>query len=42
MYDWANSAYSTLQITVLVKYLIATVDRIAPEARRWSGAGAWG
>jgi UMF1 family MFS transporter len=38
MYDWANSAYSTLQITVLVKYMIASVDRLVPEA----GALVWG
>ncbi|OHB75114.1 MAG: hypothetical protein A2W31_16190 [Planctomycetes bacterium RBG_16_64_10] len=43
MYDWANSAYSTLQITVLVKYLITTVDRVVPDrVVPEAGALVWG
>ena len=38
MYDWANSAYSTLSITVLVTYLIKVVDARWPEA----GPLVWG
>jgi MFS transporter, UMF1 family len=40
VYDWANSAYSTLSITVLVSYLTSTLDKIQPElgALVW----AWG
>src|SRR3569623_869346 len=38
-YDWANSAYSTVSITVLVTYLMYVVDRAVKEG---AGAIAWG
>jgi UMF1 family MFS transporter len=37
MYDWANSAYSTISITVLVNYL--TTELVLPKA---TGALVWG
>ena len=42
MYDWANSAYTTLLITVLVAY----VQRVVFPAEQWGRTGAvvwaWG
>jgi UMF1 family MFS transporter len=38
MYDWANSGYSTIAITVLVSYLTATLDAISEDL----GALIWG
>src|SRR5690606_23970398 len=31
LYDWANSAYSTISITVLVFYIRSTLNAIRPE-----------
>lgn len=38
IYDWANSAYSTISITVLVKYLIFVMDQVRPDM----GGAIWG
>lgn len=38
MYDWANSAYSTVSITVLVTYVIFVLDKVHEDL----GATVWG
>ena len=38
MYDWANSAYSTISITVLAMYVLSTLNAIRPNL----GVVVWG